>query len=172
MSARLKFSGAAFLRTVVGLCLAAALFALPAAADPSQQYVSAEPAAVSLRPGSSANLTLSFRVADGFHINSNKPNSDLLIPTQLTIEPAAGFRVLGMKYAAGHELRLSFDPSEPLNVYSGAFSVQTQLAAAAHQAAGSYTLQGVLRYQACSDSACYPPKSLPVSVQVTVGSGH
>ena len=34
-------------------------------------------------------------------------------------------------------------------------------------AAGEHTVDGSLRYQACDNAACYPPKSLPVQVVVT-----
>jgi hypothetical protein len=33
---------------------------------------------------------------------------------------------------------------------------------------GEGTLNGVLRYQACDNAACFPPRTLPVRVAVTV----
>ena len=34
-------------------------------------------------------------------------------------------------------------------------------------AAGEHTIDGSLRYQACDNAACYPPKTLPVQVVFT-----
>jgi len=34
---------------------------------------------------------------------------------------------------------------------------------------GKYVMHGVLRYQACDNAACYPPKTVPVSFDVKVG---
>jgi hypothetical protein len=33
--------------------------------------------------------------------------------------------------------------------------------------AGAHTVNGTLRYQACDNAACYPPKSLPVQMVFT-----
>ncbi|HVH87167.1 MAG TPA: hypothetical protein VM912_10600, partial [Terriglobales bacterium] len=55
---------------------------------PTHVYVTfegASPATVS--SNKPAEVDLSFRVKDGFHVNSNKPNSELLIPTTLKLEP-------------------------------------------------------------------------------------
>ena len=53
-----------------------------------------------------------------------------------------------------------FEPGEALDVYSGPFTVRLPLEAVK----GDHTLTGTLRYQACDNAACYPPKSLPVEV--------
>jgi len=50
---------------------------------PSVSLVTSEPATVA--PGKTAQAELLFRVGPGFHINSNKPNSELLIPTSLNL---------------------------------------------------------------------------------------
>jgi hypothetical protein len=34
--------------------------------------------------------------------------------------------------------------------------------------AGNYRIHGELKYQACDNSACYPPKSIPVNFDVQV----
>jgi hypothetical protein len=33
---------------------------------------------------------------------------------------------------------------------------------------GKYVVRGTLKYQACDNSACYPPKQLPVSFDVKI----
>ena len=33
---------------------------------------------------------------------------------------------------------------------------------------GKYVMHGVLRYQACDNAQCFPPKTLPVSFDVKV----
>ena len=44
----------------------------------------------SVPAGKRAVLELHFRVDDGFHVNSHTPKSELLIPTQVALAPAAG----------------------------------------------------------------------------------
>jgi DsbC/DsbD-like thiol-disulfide interchange protein len=117
----------------------------------------------SVPAGKRSVLELHFRVVDGFHVNSHTPKSDLLIPTQITLQPASGVRTEAVQYPAGTSYSFSFDPTEKLDVYSGAFTVKLPVVADA----GTHTMDGTLRYQACDHAACYPPKSLPVQVIFT-----
>lgn len=158
----------------------AALLAFPAASPQLQdnplgastankQWVSvSELPSLSVAAGKTANATLRFAVSEGNHVNSNKPGSNLLIPTKLTLEPADGIRVVKMSYPPGQELSFPFDPDEKLNVYTGPFDVAVQLRATAGATAGARTLRGKLTYQACNDRACFPPRQLPVDFTVTV----
>jgi DsbC/DsbD-like thiol-disulfide interchange protein len=113
--------------------------------------------------GKRSVLELHFRVIDGFHVNSHTPKSELLIPTQITLQPAAGVKAEAVQYPAGTSYSFSFDPTEKLDVYSGAFTVKLPVVADA----GTHTVDGTLRYQACDHAACYPPKSLPLQVIFT-----
>jgi len=127
-------------------------------------YVSyaAEPQTVAA--GKRAVLELHFRVAEGFHVNSHTPKSELLIPTELTLTPDAGMEDAGkMEYPAGTEYRVATSPGERLDVYTGGFRIRLPVLARA----GQHLLTGALRYQACDRAACYPPKSLPVQVLFT-----
>jgi DsbC/DsbD-like thiol-disulfide interchange protein len=113
--------------------------------------------------GKRSVLELHFRVVDGFHVNSHTPKSELLIPTQIALQPATGVKAETVEYPAGTSYSFSFDPSEKLDVYTGAFMVKLPVVAEP----GAHTIDGTLRYQACDHAACYPPKSLPVQVIFT-----
>ena len=113
--------------------------------------------------GKRSVLELHFRVVDGFHVNSHTPKSELLIPTQITLQPVTGVKAEPVEYPAGTSYSFSFDPTEKLDVYTGAFTVKLPVVADA----GTHTVDGTLRYQACDHAACYPPKSLPVQVVFT-----
>jgi hypothetical protein len=123
---------------------------------------------VQLRAGATANLALDFRIGTDFHINSNKPRADYLIPTMLKLNPSEPVAIGEVKYPAGEDMTFAFSPNEKLSVYSGDFSINAVLKAPASAAAGTYPVKGELRFQACDRSACYPPKSIPVQFQVTV----
>jgi hypothetical protein len=116
-----------------------------------------------VKAGKRSVVDLQFRVLDGFHVNSHTPKSELLIPTQITMQPAPGVKVEGIEYPAGTAYSFSFEPNEKLDVYSGPFTVKLPVVAEA----GTHTVNGTLRYQACDHAACYPPRSLPVQVIVT-----
>lgn len=126
------------------------------------------PQPVTVAPGGSVRVELRFRVSPGYHINSNKPTSEFLIPTQLKLSPPASLAQGAVVYPAGKDLSFAFSPKEKLNVYAGEFIVRAELRALASAPAGSYKVPGVLRFQACNDRACFPPSKLWVEVEVTV----
>ena len=153
------------------LSLSLLTVSLLAADTSSRMYVSFEGASsATVSPSKPAEVDLTFRVKDGFHVNSNKPNSELLIPTTLKLQPPSGISSGAITFPPGKDISFPFDPSEKLNVYSDAFIVKAKLLAPLAVSAGNVTIHGELRYQACSDNACYPPKSIPFQFDVHVAS--
>ena len=116
-----------------------------------------------VRAGVEASVEVRFRVAPGFHVNSHTPSSELLIPTVLKLDPAQGVKAGELQYPAGTKYSFSFDPKEKLDVYAGDFTVKLPVTAVR----GEHTVNGALRYQACDNAACYPPRTLPVQVVFT-----
>jgi hypothetical protein len=121
-------------------------------------------------PGHSAPVQFTFHVQDPYHINSSQPLTEELIPTQLhfSLPPEVAFGKL--QYPAGQMMSFPFDPSTKLSVYSGDFVVKGLVLAPGQASSGTYTIHGELKYQACDNNACYPPKKLPFTFNVKVGS--
>ena len=107
-------------------------------------------------------VAMHFRVAAGMHINSHTPNDEFLIPTGLSFPEGAGVRLEGVTYPAGAEIVLPLDPKEKLSVYSGDFVLLARIVAAA----GDHLVEAKLRYQACDNNACMPPRTLIVAIDV------
>jgi len=124
--------------------------------------------ALQVKAGGSKNVSLDFRIGSEYHINSHTPRSPLLIPTVLKLSGPEQVTVADLKYPAGQDLTLPFSPDEKLSVYSGDFTVDAVVKTAANLPAGTYPISGMLRFQACDHSACYPPRSIPVRFQITV----
>jgi len=134
-------------------------------------YVTFEGASLAtVSPGKPATVALRFRVKDGYHVNSNKPKSELLIPTVLKLDLPTDLAAGGITYPPGKDISFPFDPTEKLNVYSEDFTVKAKLAAAHTASSGNFTVHGKLNYQACSDNACYPPRNIPVQFDVHVAN--
>jgi Disulphide bond corrector protein DsbC len=153
---------ALILLLVVGLALA------QSPGDKQPSVLMAPVGNVQLQAGGSSNLELDFRIGADFHINSNKPKADYLIPTVLKLNPSEPVALTEVKYPAGEEMSFAFSPNEKLSVYSGDFAINTVWTTPANAAPGTYPVKGELRFQACDRSACYPPRSIPVQFQVTV----
>ena len=120
------------------------------------------PEQVSIPAQKTTAVDLHFRVADGLHINSHTPREKSLIPTNLAVVEQDGFKVVGVDFPAGTDYSFAFDPQEKLSVYTGEFVLKAHISAPA----GEHLLQGALRYQACNSNSCYPPKTIPVAVDV------
>lgn len=118
--------------------------------------------------GKAGSVELGFRVASGYHINSNTPKSEFLIPTGLKLSAPTDIVVGKITYPAGSEMAFDFSPEEKLSVYSGEFSVAVLIRPLHSVLPGKYRLRGTLKYQACDNRACYPPKQLPVEFEVKV----
>src|SRR5271163_795277 len=111
---------------------------------------------------------LNFRVAHGFHINSNAPKSEFLIPTTLKMDLPTDIVLGKINYPAGADVSFPFSPDEMLNVYNGDFTVSVAVHPLHSVVPGKYIMHGVLRFQACDNAQCFPPKTLPVSFEVKV----
>ncbi|MGH9521663.1 MAG: protein-disulfide reductase DsbD domain-containing protein [Terriglobales bacterium] len=138
-------------------------------ASPRNRVQYAPPRTVHVSPGAKASTELEFRVNPGYHINSNQPGSELLVPTQLKLSPPTNVIVGDVQYPAGHDFTLAASPDEKLNVYTGDFSVATLVTATRNTPPGLYRVHGFLQYQACDDRSCYPPAKLPIAFDVRVG---
>ena len=123
---------------------------------------------VAVAPGKTAPVKIDCRVKQGFHINSNKPNSELLIPTEFKFSLPTELIIAGVTYPAGQQLTFPFMPNEPLSVYSGDLEIAANVRASQHAHPGTYRVHAQLKYQACNDRQCFAPKMLPVDFDVKV----
>lgn len=125
-------------------------------------------AATNISRGKANTVKLEFQVGVGFHINSNTPSAEYLIPTVLKLDAPTDIAVGKITYPAGQELSFAFAPNEKLSVYSGKFTLAVVVRPLASVLPGRYEFHGQMRYQACDNAACYPPKQLPVQFEVKV----
>ena len=129
------------------------------------------PPLVTIIRGKPHTVDLTFRIASAFHINSNTPKSEFLIPTRLKMDPPTDITTGKITYPRGEEMSFPFAPDEKLSVYSGEFTLAVVVRPLATVVPGKYMLRGKLKYQACDKAACYPPKQLPVKFEVKVTKG-
>jgi hypothetical protein len=116
--------------------------------------------------GKSTTIKLQGKILAGYHVNSNKPNEDYLIPLRLTLT-ADPLIVEAVKYPAGHDEKYSFS-DKPLNVLTGNFDILVTVKAPEKLEPQMHVLLGKLRYQACSDKACLTPKTIEIRVTADV----
>jgi hypothetical protein len=125
-------------------------------------------APVAAQRGKQTKITLNFRVASGFHVNSNAPKDEFLIPTALKMDLPTDIVLGKIEYPEGQDVSFPFSPDTKLNVYSGDFTINLMVHPLTSVVPGKYAMRGVLRYQACDNAQCFPPKTLPVNFDVKV----
>ena len=114
-----------------------------------------------------ARVGLEIALDPGYHVNSNTPLDDLLIPTVLRLDPPDGFTLEGVAFPEAILLE-QVGVEEPLAVFEEAFTIGAALRVDASLAPGAYAVPGTLRYQACNDRMCFNPTNAPVEFAVTV----
>ena len=117
--------------------------------------------------GTTARVGLDVVLDPGYHVNSEAPLDDLLIPTVLRLDPPEGFTLEGVAFPEAILLdQVGVD--EPLAVFEEEFTIGAALRVDAALAPGDYTVPGTLRYQACNDRMCFNPTNAPVEFALTV----
>jgi hypothetical protein len=125
-----------------------------------------DPAKLSIKRNSAGTAVLSLSLKPGYHLNSNEPSEAYLIPLRLTWENTL---LKTQKVEFPKPAMQKFDFSEkPLSVYAGDFQISTVFEAAPNTSPGPNIVIGKLRYQACSDTMCLPPKTVEVRLPVVV----
>ena len=142
---------------------------IPGRKSPS---VTMSPAPVAtITRGKSNTVNLRFHVGSGFHVNSNQPKSEFLIPTALKMSAPTDIVIGRVSYPPAKEMSFAFAPDEKLSVYTGEIPVAVEVRPLASVVTAKYMVRGELKYQACDNAACYPPKKLPVQFEIQVVKG-
>jgi hypothetical protein len=102
-------------------------------------------------------------------VQANKPRDPSLIPTVLTLETPAGITVEEIVYPPGTELQQT-GRKEKLLVLGPEFAIGVRLALASDVSPGELIVQGLLRYQACNETVCFPPARATVRWVVPVAT--
>jgi hypothetical protein len=118
--------------------------------------------------GGKAALKLALQVNRGFHVNSNQPNDEMLLPTVVHLNPPQGIMIVNVQYPAGEQLALPIMGNEKLSVYSGTFEVTAEVRIPKSAPLGTQRVHGEVKFQACDNRQCFPPKTTPLEFDVKV----
>jgi thiol:disulfide interchange protein DsbD len=111
-------------------------------------------------------LKLKAQLQPGFHVNSNTPADEYLIPLKLTWdkEPLEPEQVAYPK----PELEKYAFSANPVSVFSGNFEIVTRFKAPPTALPGLAIIAGKLRYQACNNKECLPPHTIDLRATVNI----
>ncbi len=120
-----------------------------------------------LPAGSSCRIAMVLDVKEGWHINQNPPADDLQIPTTFTMKSKHGSKLVNVKYPKGHKFEFA-GFLEPLLVYEGQVVLLGTIEVPESAGGKTEEFELQVRYQACSDDRCEPPKTLKLVGKVEV----
>lgn len=142
------------------ILMAVVVVATPAAA----QTVSGSIGTISR--GSSGRGTIFISIPGGLHVNSNRPSSQYAIPTSVRLS-GTGVRIGAVGYPRGHDRKFAFSESL-INVYEGRVPITFKVTVPKNFRGDTAKIRAVVRYQACTEEVCYPPRTKEVTLNVRV----
>jgi len=113
-------------------------------------------------PGGTATAVVTVIVEHGWHVNSNTPLDEFLIPTRVMLDLPAGWRAEEPAYPAHRLASLSFSET-PVAVFEEEFQVRIVVHAPAGGAPVA-EIGGRLEAQACNDRQCAAPEEVTFAV--------
>ncbi len=107
--------------------------------------------------GQTARGTVLMTIPGGLHVNSNRPSSEYAIPTVVTVR-GSGVRLGRVTYPRGKNRKFQFSENS-INVYEGRVSFPFTVTVPENFRGKTVRVNASVRYQACTDEVCYPPKT-------------
>jgi hypothetical protein len=120
-----------------------------------------------VRPGQAITLSLRLDIKAGWHINSNTPSLEYLIPTKVEFPEPGSVLVDQVVYPEARLVTLKFADTK-LSVYEGAGTVRATIRPPRDRAPGESKARARLTYQACSDTTCLAPETVEFLVPLRV----
>ena len=139
------------------------LFGLVLAAQTGDRLTIGQPDRLVGKRNAAIQAKIPLSVQKGFHVNSNKPMEEYLIPLKLTWNSTGALQAGAIDYPAPSIEKFEF-AEKPLSIYSGNFNVVAHFKVAGNAQAGPGAVSGKLRYQACNDRACFAPKTVDLTL--------
>lgn len=116
--------------------------------------------------GGATRASIVINIPAGLHVNSNRPSSQYAIATTVKVS-GSGVKVGAVNYPRGHNRKFEFS-EQPINVYEGRVLFPFNVTVPSNFRGNTVKVRAVVRYQACTNEVCYPPKNKEVTLTARV----
>jgi len=125
-------------------------------------------AASALTPGDKFTAQVTAQIQGGWHLYSLTQGAGGPIPTRITVPDGQPFKLAGT--VSGPRPHLAMDPNFEINTetHEGSATFSVPIVVTAEVPSGTQSLNISVRYQACNDKNCLPPRTAKLSVPVTL----
>ncbi|MFH1741963.1 MAG: DUF255 domain-containing protein [bacterium] len=120
-----------------------------------------------IAPSQIFHLALRISIDKGWHINSNTPDQDYLLPTTIELKQNLSAAMGNVDYPEGKNIVFDFSP-DPMSVYEGTIWIKAPVTIAENAQNGPIELKLKIHTQACDNKACQAPTihTIPIRVEV------
>jgi hypothetical protein len=115
--------------------------------------------------GAAVQAKIPVSVDPGFHVNSDKPKEEFLVPLSVTWTSTGALEAGPVVYPKPSTETVA---DQQLLVFTGKFDLIANFKIARGATAGPGAAAGKLKYQACNSTTCFPPKTIEISVPYQV----
>lgn len=157
----------ALLSIIVVALKVSGLYAQPISSA-SKVQVSTEVSQTAVLDGETFQAVVVMDIAEGWHINANRPTLEWLIGTTLNLDLPEIIQPRDIQYPPFKEYEFSFAQGQKLHVYEGVSPIFLSFDVIKDASVGDYEITGSLRVQACDDQVCLAPSNIPVSFSIRV----
>lgn len=112
-----------------------------------------------IQPEGEVKIALVGEIFGEWHINSNKPKEDYLIPTELKISSDIPIQQSDILYPKPHEIKFDFSDI-PLSVFEGDFLIGTTIKIPKNTQLGEIKIFLDFTYQGCNNVTCMAPETI------------
>jgi thiol:disulfide interchange protein len=121
-------------------------------------------------PGAKVTVQATAQIEGGWHMYSITQGPGGPIPTRITLAEGQPFTVAGT--ISGPKPKVQMDPNFGINTetYDGSASFSIPVTVKADAPAGAQNVQVNVRFQACNDTLCLPPRTVKLSAPVEIAS--
>jgi len=149
-----------------GFIFSILFFAFCTAASAQNVSVTGSLAKPAVARGTATKASVVLAIPSGLHVNSSRPSSEFAIPTTVSVS-GSGLKAGGLTYPRGRNRKFQFSESL-INVYEGRVTFPFTVTVPANFKGSAVRVNATVRYQACTEEVCYPPKSKTITMTARV----
>ncbi|NJM53438.1 MAG: hypothetical protein HC846_08625 [Blastocatellia bacterium] len=120
----------------------------------------------SIKRGKTGKGSIILSIPKELHINSNKPTSEFMIPTEIELSSKEAKNLKAI-YPKGKNLKFEFS-EEAINVYEGKTMIPITFSIPKSLKSKMINIRALVTYQACSNEVCYPPQKKEIVLKALV----
>jgi hypothetical protein len=122
---------------------------------------------VNVPAGAEFTVALNATITPGWHINSDAPDDESLIPTRIGVE-GTSITLVRVEYPKADVVKLAISEN-PLSVFEGKCEFTLTFKCGEKAKPGREKTTVILYFQACNDQTCLPPTNVRAALLVQIG---